>query len=47
MASLIFLQPIAGTLLGVATGEPLPMVTILGGVLVFAGIYFTHLPNEK
>lgn len=42
MATLVFLQPLAGTLIGVISGEPLPAVTVAGGVLVFLGIYFTH-----
>lgn len=46
MAALIFLQPITGCLIGLLIGEPMPAATIIGGLLVFAGIYFTHSAEE-
>lgn len=39
MASLIFLQPLTGVLLGAALGEPLLAASLFGGALVLAGVW--------
>jgi drug/metabolite transporter (DMT)-like permease len=42
MGALVFIQPIAGALLGALAGDPLTLAIATGSILVLAGVYFTE-----
>jgi drug/metabolite transporter (DMT)-like permease len=47
MATLIFIQPVAGTLLGVVYGDELRLASFVGGALVLGGVYVIHWPAKQ
>jgi drug/metabolite transporter (DMT)-like permease len=42
MGALVFIQPIAGALLGALAGDPLTLPIAAGSALVLTGLYFTE-----